>query len=276
VGSGTARLLYVLAGIAIEEKDWPGALAMAKRMVAEFAAEEPTDDALARVGTTAAAAGAWPAAWEALATLHARYPKSPLVEGSRLLLAETQLETGRAAEARPALERLVTAAPSDPRATDTWIALARAREATGDRQGALEAYARAARDGGTTGWKREALLTHGRLLTEERRWSEARTVFEGVLKQDSGGGVAEAAAGIGDTYRGEGESLAAVEYYMTAAYLAPESPAGRRALAAAARSFAAMKQPAAAAIVWKKLLAQSGLPADLAAAAREGLKEIGR
>lgn len=276
VGSGSARLLYVLAGIAIEEKDWPGALAMAKRMVAEFAAEDPTDDALARVGMTAAAASAWPAAWEALATLHARYPKSPFVEGSRLLLAETQLETGRAAEARPALERLVTAAPSDPRATDTWIALARAREATGDRQGALEAYARAARDGGTTGWKREALLTHGRLLTEERRWSEARTVLEGVLKQDSGVGAAEAAAGIGDTYRGEGESLTALEYYMTAAYLAPESPAGRRALAAAARTFAAMKQPDAAAIVWKKLLAQSGLPADLAAAAREGLKEIGR
>lgn len=275
-GSGTSRLLYVLTGIAIEEKDWPGALALAKRLVAELAAEEQTDDALTRVGTAAAEAGAWPVAREALATLHARYPKSPFVEGSRLLLAEAQLETGGAAEARPALERLATATPSAPRAADTWLALARAREATGDRTGALEAYARAARDGGTTGWKREALLAHARLLTEARRWSEARTVLEGVLKQDSGVGAAEAAAGIADTYRGEGESLAALEYYMTAAYLAPESPAGRRALVAAARGFTALRQPEAAAIVWKRLLGQSGLPAELGEAAREGLKEAGK
>jgi len=274
-GPGTVRLLYVLTGIAIEEKDWPGALAMAKRLVTEFPADDPTDDALTRVGAAAAAAKAWPVAREALATLHTRYPKSPFVEGSRLLLAEAQLETGRAAEARPALERLVTAAPGDARATDAWIALARAREATGDRPGALEAYGRAARDG-TTGWRQETLLAHGRLLMEERRWSEARAVLDGVLKRHAGATAAEAAAGIGDTYRGEGESLTAIEYYMTAAYLAPESAAGRRALAAAARSFAALRQPDAAAIAWKKLLAQPGLPADLGEAARQGLKELGR
>jgi hypothetical protein len=101
-------------------------------------------------------------------------------------------------------------------------------------------------------------------------------VLEGVLKQDEGVGAAEAAAGIGDAYRGEGEALAALEYYMTAAYLAPESPEGRRALVAAARGFATLRQPEAAAIVWKKLLDQRGLPAELGEAAREGLRALGK
>jgi hypothetical protein len=58
--------------------------------------------------------------------------------------------------------------------------------------------------------------------------------------------------------------------------VAPESPAGRRALLGAAQSFLALRQPDAAAIVYKKLLDQPGVPADLADAARKGLKDLGR
>jgi hypothetical protein len=63
---------------------------------------------------------------------------------------------------------------------------------------------------------------------------------------------------------------------MTAAYVAPESAAGRKALLGAATSFLALKQPDAAAIVYRKLLDQPNVPADLATAARRGLRDLGR
>ena len=138
--------------------------------------------------------------------------------------------------------------------------LARIRAAAGDRTGALEAYARAAREGGRAG-QRPALLGHGRLLVEDRQWSQARGVFEGLLKSDDTATVAEAARGIGDAYAGEGEPVAAAEYYLTAAYVAPTSPQGRKALLSAAQSFVAAKQKDAAEIAYRKLLAQKDLPA---------------
>ncbi|HXL45923.1 MAG TPA: hypothetical protein VN977_04905, partial [Candidatus Binatia bacterium] len=77
-------------------------------------------------------------------------------------------------------------------------------------------------------------------------------------------------------YQGEGDYPAAVEYFMTAAYVAPESAPGRRALLGAAASLVALKQPDSAAIVYKKLLEQREVPSELADAARRGLKEIAR
>jgi hypothetical protein len=70
--------------------------------------------------------------------------------------------------------------------------------------------------------------------------------------------------------------VAAAEYYLTAAYLAPTSAPGRKALLSAAESFAAAKQKDAAEIAYRKLLAQKNLPDDLAAAARRGLSALGR
>jgi hypothetical protein len=42
----------------------------------------------------------------------------------------------------------------------------------------------------------------------------------------------------------------------------------------AAQTFAAAKQPEAAAILYRKLLAQSGVPTDVAEAARQGLAAL--
>lgn len=270
------RLLYVLTGIAVGDKDWPGALDVAKRLVAEFPRDDAADDALERVGAGAAAAGAWPVAYEAYAELRQRFPKSPFVEPSRFAFAEAQIETGRAAGGRQELEKLLASAPADAKLTRAWLMLARAREAAGDRAGALEAYARAAKDGRGPEWSTAAVLANARLLVQDKRWGAARQILGDLLKSPEAATVAEGAFGIGEAYQGEGDHLAAAEYYMTAAYVAAESPAGRRALLGAAASLAALKQPDAAAIVYKKLLDQPGVPADLAEAARKGLRELGR
>src|SRR4029450_1951141 len=138
--------------------------------------------------------------------------------------------------ARAALEQAVIVSPSDSRA---WVALARARDASGDRAGALDAYARGVKDGGADALRPEAALGYGRLLTQEKRWSEARGTLERLMKSDDTAVVAAASSAIGETYQGEGDNLAAAEYYMTAAYVAPESPVGRRGLLAAGASFTA-------------------------------------
>ncbi len=269
-GPMAPRLLYLLTGLAIEEKDLTTALDTAKKLVAQFRDDEAADDALQRVGSEAGTLRNWAVVYEAYSLLRQRYPTSPFVAETKYLLPEAALQTGRAAEARRDMEQLVTTAPNDGQA---WILLARAREATGDPGAALEAYAHA-----TTGgeWSREAWLGQARLLALEKRGAEARTVADPLLKSDDQVVVAEAAYTIGESYRGEGDLLAATEYYMTAAYLAPDSLFGRRSLLAAGQAFAALKQPDAAAIVYRKLLAQATVPADLATAARQGLQAVGR
>ena len=79
---------------------------------------------------------------------------------------------------------------------------------------------------------------------------------------------------LADAWAGQGDHLAAAEYYMTAAYLTPDSVTGYKALLAAARSFAAAKDAGAAAVVYRKLLASSDVPGDIAIAARRGLATL--
>jgi len=266
-GERVGALLYVLTGIAVEEKDWTGALGFAKRLVSEQPTHEAADDALERVASAASAALVWPVSSEADTLLRQKYPDSPFAASARMRLAEALVETGKANEARAEVEKIVADTPDDPRAI---LLLARVREAAGDRAGALEAYSRAARESKGPEWSTAALMGHARLLVQDQRWDQARNIFERLLKNDDAAIAAEAAQGIGDTYAGEGDQLAAAEYYLTAAYVAPSSMPGRRGLLGAARAFAALKQAEPAATACRKLLTQSDLPSDLSTAARQG------
>jgi tetratricopeptide (TPR) repeat protein len=274
-GPMAPQLLYVLTGIAVGEQDWPRALATARRLITQFKDADPADDALERIGSAASKARAWPVVSETYRLLRQQYPQSPFVEGSQLPLAEAELEQGRPDEARRELEAAVSGLPPAQRG-HALLLLARARQATGDRRGALEAYARAERDSQSSDWSKDVQMGHARLLIEERRWDQARGVLDRLVKSSDPAVVVEAVHAVGQTYQAEGEYLAAAEYYMTAAYLSPESSEGRRALLAAGQSFAALKQVDAAVIVYRNLLAQPDLPPDVARAARQGLATLGR
>lgn len=275
-GRGAPRLLYVLAGLAVEEKDWTGALEVSKRLADEFPADDAADDAFESVGAGAVAVGAWPVVYEAYSELRRRYPRSPFVEAALLTLAEAQVETGRADVARQELEKLVASASADAKLTRAWLLLARTRGVTGDRTGTLQAYARAAMGGRLSEWSKTAIFSYARLLAQDTRWGEARAILTEFLRRADGADAADAAYALGETYQGEGDFPAAAEYFMTAAYVAPESAAGRRALLGAAASLVAVKQLDSAAIVYRKLLDQPQIPAELADAARKGLAGIGR
>jgi tetratricopeptide (TPR) repeat protein len=264
--SRTAALLYVLTGIAVEEKDWAGALAHARRLVNEHGTHEAADDGLERVAAGATRARQWTTAIEADTLLRHHYPRSPFTATARMRLAEALVETGRLADARSEVEALASEMPNDARVA---LMQARVREAGGDRSGALEAYARAARNSRGAELTAPALMGHARLLLQERRWDQARAVLERLLRHQDTALAAEAAQGIGDSYAGEGDALAAAEYYLTAAYMAPSTPSGRRGLLGAARAFVALNQPEAAAGACRKLLGQSDVPAELAATARQ-------
>jgi tetratricopeptide (TPR) repeat protein len=267
------ELLYALTGVAIEARDWRAALASARRIATDYPAHETADDALERVAAGAAGAKAWPIALEADTLLRQRYPQSPFTGPARVRVGEALLETGRVDESLPEAEKAAADAPNDSRAT---MLLARIREAKGDRSGALEAYSRAAGASAGAEWTTPALFGHARLLTQEKRWDQARGVLERLLKSDEVTVAAEAAYGIGDTYKGENDALAAAEYYLTAAYVAPTSSQGRRALLEAGRAFASLKQNDAAERAYRKLLGQAELPTDLADAARQALSSLGR
>jgi tetratricopeptide (TPR) repeat protein len=270
------RLLYVLTAIAVDEKDWPGALASAKRLTSEFPSDEAADDALERVGAGAAAGGAWPTVIDAYGLMEKLYPKSPFLEPAGVTVAEALVETGKPDAARPVLEQFLATSPNDPRAQRAWGALARARDAAGDRAGSLDAYTRALKDTNPSDLRPEMALGYARLLTQEKRGPEARKLLERLLRSDDKNIVASAAAGIGEAYQGEGENLAAAEYFMTAAYVAPETQAGRSGLLGAGACFTALKQNDSAAVVYNKLIAQKDAPADVVEKARKGLKDIGR
>jgi len=274
-GPAAPYLLYILTALAVQERDWPVALTNAKRLVAQFKDAEFADDALERIGAGSAQARSWRTVSEAYQILRQQYPQSPFVASSRILFAEAEMENGRPDVARRELEAIAPSLTSAD-AGRALVALGRAREATGDRAGALDAFSRAARGAGQAGLGKDATFQQARLLLEEKRWNEARGILQPLLKSPDAGPVAEAAQGIAQAFQGEGNYQAAAEFFMTAAYVAPESTAGRRALLGAGQSFAALKQPDSAAIVYRKLLAQPDLPADLAAAARQGLAATGR
>jgi predicted Zn-dependent protease len=212
---------------------------------------------------------------EAVRLLRREFPQSAFADETLVPSIEAQIATGAFAEARQTIEQyLARATENDPQQSHLWFLLARAREETGDRPGALEAYTRAARFGQGAEWTPAVRLRYAQMLLEEKRWKEGRAALQSLIKGEDLAVAAEAAFYEGESYREEDNESAAVISYMSAAYLAPESPFGRRALLEAATTYAALKQPESAAIAYNKLLAQADLPPDLAERARAGLAAL--
>lgn len=271
----TVHLLHGMEAAATEGKRWSDARTIALRLVREFSTHPAAPAALAEVGAAAARDQQWPLAREMYQMLLARYPDSPGLRAGRLDLGEALLRTGAPADARREIEAFVGSSPGDPRIPRATLLLAEAQEATGNRSAAADLYTRFATTQPAGKEAPAALMAAGRLLQGDAQWERARPLLERAIASADGEVAAEAAFRMGEGFRAAGQQEDAVEAYMTAVYLVPSSPWARRALVGAAQSFTALKQNDSAVIVYRKLLASSGVEPELATAARRGLQALG-
>jgi TolA-binding protein len=231
--------------------------------------------ALAALGAGAARDGQWAIARDAYGTLGARYPTDPGNDAGALDFAEALLRTGAAPEARPRLEKFLEDHAGDARVPRALVLLAQAYEAVGEKDKALEVYARVRRDYPSAEGLDRAAVSQARLLQSEGKWDAARPLLQKGLDAEDPISAAEASYRLGEGYRAAAQHAEAVQAYMTAAYLAPDSPWGRKALLGAGQSLAALRQRDSAAIVYRKLVAARDAEPDLVESARAGLTALG-
>jgi TolA-binding protein len=271
----TPYLLFGMEAVAADEKRWAEARELAVRLTTRFPSHTAAPAAVADLAGASGADAQWALAREMFEVLRVRYPGHAQSPASRLVFGEALLRTGAPAEGRRELEAFVRGAPRDPRLPHALLLLAEAQEATGDRAAALELYQRVNRDYPGAAKEGQALVGAARLLQTDGKWAQARALLDRAIDQGDGGQVAEAAYRLGEGLRGAGQHEEAVEAYMTAAYVAPDSIWARRALLGAGQSFVTLRQSESAVIVYRKLLAASGVEPDLAATARTQLKALG-
>ena len=271
----TPGLLLGMAYLAGEERKWADARTLALRLSRDFPKSDTAPVALAALGAGAARDGQWPIAREAYVALATGYPRHPANEAATLDVAEALIRTGAPAEARSRLETFVDGKAGDPRRPRALLLLAQAYEAGGEKDKALDLYARLRRDYPSAEGMEHATFAQARLLQSDGKWDSARPLLQKALDAEDPVTAAEAAFRLGEGHRGAGQHGEAVQAYMTAAYLAPEAAWGRKALLGAGQSFVALRQNGSAVIVYRKLLAAQGAEPELTEAARKELKSLG-
>ena len=208
----------------------------------------------------------WPLASESFQLLTERYPGYKTGRETRLDYAEALYRTGALAAAAAKLQEIIDASPTDPELPRALVLLGRTHEARSDGAAALDVYKRVGSE--FPAFEGAALLGNARVLLLAGNWDEARPFLERALGAGDAGVAAEAAYRLGEGLRGAGRHQQAVDSYMTAAYVAPDTPLARRALLGAGQSFTALKQPDSAIIVYKKLLAGKSVEPEVADAAK--------
>jgi TolA-binding protein len=113
-------------------------------------------------------------------------PASALDEADRLyMVGERALADRFYAVARRALERFVTQYPSDGRLPRATMMLGQARLALNDPQSALEAFSRAATSLTSPPERLEAKFWQAEALFRLKRFAEARTAYDEVVRTDA-------------------------------------------------------------------------------------------
>lgn len=181
---------------------------------------------LARVAASAASSGHWPTARRAYEELLTRYPTSAVSTTARVDYAEALLRVGAKGDARAQLRQVVASGREDrPR---VLLLLAELEEALG---------------------------------APDR----ARPLLQRIVAASDGEAAGEAAYRIGRILSAEGRHAAAIEWYLTAAYVVEGSRSGRQALLDAGRSLVSLDRTREALLLYRKIM-----PKPFARAPRDG------
>jgi TolA-binding protein len=255
----TPYLLHAVVLLAAK-RGWADPLTgtLADRLVGDFPSYPPASRLLARVGEAAAAAGQWPLARRSWETMLAHAPMT-MGRTERLMLAEAQLRTGETAQARQYLEQLA-ATPRGEETPRALLLLAQMQTTAGDRGAALAAHERLQQDYPRFPRSAGDLLSHARLLVDVNQHGRARPMLQKVVEASEGEVAAEAAYRLGQGFDRENKHAAAVEWYLTAVYVAEQSTWARQALLGAGRSLTKLNEKKEALAVYWKLLPGAGGP----------------
>jgi tetratricopeptide (TPR) repeat protein len=232
---------------------------------------------------------------EALAAyerLRRDYPRAEWTAESLLPYARLlQHAVGRQQEARTLLEEAVQRMQGEA-STEASFRLAQLLAANGEHQHAVDLYMSAAYGTGQSSrWYRPALLGAGRSLAALHRTLAAEAVYRNLLPSTPVGPLprdgrplrglkeqveepeiaAEAASGIAELLRASGRNAEAVDMYLTAASLAPESDQAWRGLVGAIRSLVAIQDWKSAAAIYQRLVDAHGNAPQILAEARDAL-----
>ena len=231
---------------------------------------------------------------EALAAyerLRRDYPRADWTAESLLPHARLlQHAIGRQREARALLEEAVQGTQGEAR-TEALFRLAQLLADDGEHQQAVDLYMSAAYGTGQASrWYRPALLGAGRSLAALHRTLAAEAVYRNLLPSKPVGPLprdgsplrlkekvedpeiaAAAASGIAELLRGAGRNAEAVDMYLTAASLAPESDQAWRGLVGAIRSLVAIRDWKSAAAIYHRLVDSHGNSPEILAEARDAL-----
>jgi TolA-binding protein len=222
---------------------------------------------------------------EALAAydrLHRSFPRAEWTTQSLLPRARLlQHAIGRQKQARALLEDIVQRTEGEELA-EASFRLAQVLAAEGEHPRAVDWYMAAAyRTAERSQWFRPALLGAGRSLVALKRTPAALAVYRNILPSTPIGPlprdgrpapeliaqveepklVAEAAYQIAEIMRAAGRNDEAIDMYLTAAHLAPESQG--RALMGAVRSLVAIGDRASADAIFRRLVESSGAEPEI-------------
>jgi TolA-binding protein len=255
---GGPYLLHGLVLLAAANHGWSHAptITVTRRLAEVFPSYEPTAPLLSRIGTAAAGSGQWPVARRAYETLATRYPDTPAARTARVPFGEALYHTGATSDAKRVLEKAAAGGGDD--GARALLLLADWHESAGDRGAALAAYERLLRDYPKLKRSPRSLLAHARLLEQSREPAKARAVLQNALGTAKGEDAAETAYRMGQALRAERQDAAAVEWYMTAAYVAKDSYWAHQAMLAAAAALSALGQREEALTLYLKLSTNGG------------------
>jgi tetratricopeptide (TPR) repeat protein len=197
-----------------------------------------------------------------------------------LLLAQVEEALGEPRRARPLLQHIVESSDGEL-ASEAAYRLGRLLSADGRHADALEWHMTAAYVAEGSRWARQALLEAGRCLRELQQPKEALIVYRKLVptasmrRPEDRETTGEAAYRIGEILHEVGDEEAALDMYLSAANLVPDTPTARRALFGAVRSFAMIGDRQSAVAIYRRLMESSGSDAAQLAETRRMLLRRG-
>ena len=267
----TPAVLHGLVRLGTEDRLWTDVRVLSTDLITAYPSYPSIPTLLAGVANQAAVDRQWSIVRGTYEQLLANYPANPLKPTARLDFAESLLRTGDPARAQAQIAQAASADRTREQASRRLFLQGQVHEALGRPGEALAAYEELRRDHPRSEWSAESQLPRARVMQAVGQRRQARALLEHILKGAQGDVYSEAAVRLAESLEAEGQHAAAVKWFLTAAYLDPESTWGQRAQLGAVEGLLATGDRAAADAIYRRMEASNATDPGLLAKARDAL-----